>query len=193
MLKVNCIKRKPKPTTMDKWQEAAREEQRDYLEVQHAMGRNPYNVKETILKNLQKTAPTKFWKAKGPNAMEVDRTGTADAAQGTEAVKANETQRKPLTDEQRQALRTLGACFYCRNTGHLARDCPEKPKRGQDRRALLAQKPVRPLPPSKSKNRSAEVEGETIILTRENFCAEIMKLDEDDRASVVGDLLEQGF
>jgi len=45
---------------MDKWQEAAREEQRDYLEVQHAMGRNPYNVKETILKNLQKTAPTKF-------------------------------------------------------------------------------------------------------------------------------------
>jgi len=84
------------------------------------MGRNPYNVKETILKNLQRTAPTKFWKAKGPNAMEVDRTGTANTAQETEAVKANATQRKPLTDEQRQALRTLGACFYCRNTGHLA-------------------------------------------------------------------------
>jgi len=113
MLKVNCIKRKPKPATMDEWQEAAREEQRNYLEVQHAMGRNPYNVKETILKNLQKTAPTKFWKAKGPNAMEVDNTGT-------EAVKVNMTPRKPLTDEQRQALRTLGACFYCRNTGHLA-------------------------------------------------------------------------
>jgi len=93
MLKVNCIKRKPKPTTMDEWQEAAREEQRDYLEVQHAMGRNPYNIKETILKNLQKTAPTKFWKAKGTNAMEVDNTGT-------KAVKANETQKKPLTDEQ---------------------------------------------------------------------------------------------
>ena len=184
MLKVNCIKRKPKPTTMDKWQEAAREEQCDYLEVQHAMGRNPYNVKETILKNLQKTAPTKFWKAKGPNAMKVDKAET-------EAMKANTTQRKPLTDEQRQALRTLGACFYCRNTGHLARECPEKPKRGQDRRALPAQKLVRPLPPSK--NISAEVEGETIILTRENFRAEIMKLDEDDHASVIGDLLEQGF
>jgi len=123
--------------------------------------------------------------------MEVDRTGTANTAQETEAVKANATQRKPLTDEQRQALRTLGACFYCRNTGHLARDCPEKPKRGQDRRALLTQKLVRLLPPSK--NRSAEVEGETIILTQENFRAEIMKLDEDDCASVVGDLLEQGF
>src|SRR6267142_4096829 len=112
--------------------------------------------------------------------MEVDRTGTANTAQETEAVKANATQRKPLTDEQRQALRTLGACFYCRNTGHLARDCPEKPKRGQDRRALPAQKPVRPLPPPKTKNRSTEVEGETIVLTQENFRTEIIKLDEDD-------------
>jgi len=51
--------------------------------------------------------------------------------------------------------------------------------------------PVRPLPPVK--NRSAEVEGEKIILTCENFCEEIMKLDKDDHASVIGDLLEQGF
>jgi len=51
--------------------------------------------------------------------------------------------------------------------------------------------PVRPLPPTK--NRSTEVEGEKIILTQENFHEEIMKLDQDNRASVVGDLLEQGF
>jgi len=51
--------------------------------------------------------------------------------------------------------------------------------------------PVRLLPPVK--NRSAEVEGEKIVLTHKNFHKEIMKLDEDDRASVVGDLLEQGF
>jgi len=54
MLKVNCIKRKPKPVTMDEWQEAAWEEHRDYLEVQHTLGRNPYNIKETIFRNLQK-------------------------------------------------------------------------------------------------------------------------------------------
>jgi len=184
MLKVNCIKRKPKPAMMDEWQEAAREEQCDYLEVQHAMGRNPYNVKDTILKNLQKPMPTKFWKAKGPNAMEVEKT------EG-EAMKVNTTQRKPLTDEQCQALRTLEACFFCRNTGHLAWDCPEKPKRGQDRRALPEKPPVRPLPPKV--NRSAEVKGEIIILTCENFCKQIMKLDKDDCTSVVGDLLKQGF
>jgi len=51
--------------------------------------------------------------------------------------------------------------------------------------------PVRPLPPTK--NGSAEVEGEKIILTCKNFHKEIMKLDKDDHASVVGDLLKQGF
>jgi len=73
------------------------------------------------------------------------------------------------------------------------RNCPEKPQRqgGQDRRALPVKPPVRLLPPTK--NRSAEVEGEKIILTCKNFHEEIMKLDQDDRASVVGDLLEQGF
>ena len=79
MLKVNCIKRKPKPVTMDEWQDAAREEHCNYLEVQQALGRNPYNIKETILRNLQKSQPTKFWRAKGPNAMDVDSL-TADTA-----------------------------------------------------------------------------------------------------------------
>src|SRR6267142_2395406 len=65
MLKVSCIKRKHKPVTMNEWQEAAQEEHWDYLEVQHVLGRNPYNIKETILRNLQKPTPTKFWRQKG--------------------------------------------------------------------------------------------------------------------------------
>ena len=31
-----------------------------------------------------------------------------------------------LTDEERQHLRSLGACFKCRKTGHMARECPVK-------------------------------------------------------------------
>jgi hypothetical protein len=53
-LKVSCIKRKPKPVTMDNWQEATREEHQEYLEVQHMLGRNPYSAEGNNLRNFQK-------------------------------------------------------------------------------------------------------------------------------------------
>lgn len=31
-----------------------------------------------------------------------------------------------LTDEERTHLRSIGACFRCRKTGHMARECPSK-------------------------------------------------------------------
>jgi len=40
---------------MDEWQDVAQEEHCDYLEVQQALGRNPYNIKETILSVTAKT------------------------------------------------------------------------------------------------------------------------------------------
>jgi hypothetical protein len=112
-LKVACIKRKPKPVTMDEWQEAAFEEQGDFLEVQHVLGQNPYNIKGAILQNLKEgQKPTKFWKAKGANAMDVDRT----QLEGTEEINTfstNQKPRGPLTEEEKQALRLLKLCFYC--------------------------------------------------------------------------------
>ena len=42
---------------MDEWQEAAYEEQCKYLEIQQALGRNPYNIKEQILNTPQKKPP----------------------------------------------------------------------------------------------------------------------------------------
>jgi hypothetical protein len=58
---------------MNEWQTAALEKQGDFLEIQHALGRNPYNIKGAILQNLKDGQKlTKYWKAKGPNAMDVD-------------------------------------------------------------------------------------------------------------------------
>jgi hypothetical protein len=196
-LKVSCIKRKPKPTTMDEWQEAAVEEQGDFLEVQHALGRNPYNVKGTILQNLKEgQKPTKFWKAKGPNAMEVDAVQTEGAEVNTFNTNKgiNRKPRTPLTDEEKQALRVLKLCFYCRQSGHISENCDKKKKFGQDRRALPTQS-VRPLPqsfqkPITPKIRSTEVEGEQVLLTKDNFREMIQNLDEEDRASVVTELLD---
>jgi hypothetical protein len=66
---------------MSEWQEAARQEHLDYLEVQQALGKNPYNIKDNVLQTLRKkqsgvggNSKTQYWKAKGPDAMEVDNT-----------------------------------------------------------------------------------------------------------------------
>ena len=37
---------------------------------------------------------------------------------------------KKLTEEERTHLRNLGACFRCRKTGHISRECPFKPTSG---------------------------------------------------------------
>ena len=37
---------------------------------------------------------------------------------------------KKLTAEERTHLRSLGACFRCRKTGHLARECPTRSTSG---------------------------------------------------------------
>ncbi len=37
---------------------------------------------------------------------------------------------KKLTAEERTHLRNLGACFRCRKTGHLARECPTRSTSG---------------------------------------------------------------
>ncbi|KAJ9531931.1 hypothetical protein QJQ45_003634 [Haematococcus lacustris] len=37
-----------------------------------------------------------------------------------------------LSAAERQQLRDLGACFYCRKPGHLMKDCPNKPPRPND-------------------------------------------------------------
>jgi hypothetical protein len=172
---------------MDDWQEAAVEEQGDFLEVQHALGRNPYNIKGTILQNLKEgQKPTKFWKAKGPNAMEVDALQTEGAEINTFNTNKgiNRKPRTPLTDEEKQALKVLKLCFYCRQSGHISENCDKKKKFGQDRRALPTQS-VRPLPqnfqkPTTPKIRSTEVEGEQVLLTKDNFREMIQNLDEED-------------
>ena len=37
-----------------------------------------------------------------------------------------------LTEDMKAALMKIGACFQCRKTGHLSRDCPDKNKTTQN-------------------------------------------------------------
>ena len=40
-----------------------------------------------------------------------------------------DTIRTKLSDTEREKLRKTGGCFFCREVGHLARNCPKKKKR----------------------------------------------------------------
>jgi hypothetical protein len=187
---------------MEEWQEAARQEHLDYLEVQQALGKNPYNIKDNVLHTLRKkqggggggNPKTQYWKAKGPDAIEVDNTLTKEMKD--EILEGGP--RKKLTDEERAALRLLGLCYFCRGKDHLSKNCPEKPPiQGRDKRTMSGRPPTR-LPPNKwnkLKVRSAETEGEQILLTREyiqkNFQDMVLLLNEDERAEALGKAAQQ--
>jgi hypothetical protein len=165
------------------------------------LGKNPYNVKDNILHTLRKkqsggggNSKTQYWKAKGPDAIGVDNTLTEDTKD--EILEGGP--RKKLTDEERAALRLLGLCYFCRGKNHLSKNCPEKPPtQGGDRRISPGKPPTRPPPNkwNKPKVRSAETEGEQILLTRDyvqkNFQDMVLLLNEDERAEALGKAAQQ--
>jgi hypothetical protein len=145
------------------------------------------------------TTKTQYWKAKGPDAMEVNTSISSDGTKEEALFEGNQTCKK-LTDEERAALKLLGLCYFCCGGKHLSANCPEKPPQqnpGRDRRALLGKPPVR-LPPNKwnkPKVRSAETEGEQILLTRDyvqkNFQDMVLLLNEEERAEALGKAAQQ--
>jgi hypothetical protein len=190
---------------MNEWQEAAREEPLDYLEVQQALGKNPYNVKDEIMQTLCKkqtgggTTKTQYWKAKGPDAMEVDTSISSNGAKEEAIFEGNQTHKK-LTDEERAALKLLGLCYFCRGGKYPSANCLEKPLQqnpGRDRRALPGKPLVRPPPNkwNKPKVRSTETEGEQTLLTRDyiqkNFQDMVLLLNEEERAEALGKAAQQ--
>jgi hypothetical protein len=66
---------------------------------------------------------TQYWKAKGPDAMEVDNGTSSEAKE--ELLEGSP--HKKLTDEERAALKLLGLCYFCCGGKHLSANCPEKP------------------------------------------------------------------
>jgi hypothetical protein len=176
---------------MEEWQEAARQEHLDYLEVQQALGKNPYNIKDNVLHTLRKkqgsgggNTKTQYWKAKGPDAMEVDNTLSEEPK---DEIGEGGSSRKKLTDEEKAALRLLGLCYFCRGKDHLSKNCPEKPPfQGRDKKTSSGRAPTRPPPNkwNKPRVRSAETEGEQILLTREyvqkNFQDMVLLLNEEE-------------
>jgi hypothetical protein len=179
-LQITCLKRSTEPDTMEEWQQAAREENLIYSKIQQLIRNNPtYTVQKQYPSKLfqNKGAPTRYWKPRGPHAMNVD------AAQMTNDY------RKEFPKDRKETHK----CFFCKKKGHIKKDCYQ---------AIKAES--RPYTPKESyakpaQNRMAEiVDDRSVIeeenyLNKDNFREELMKLGEGARAKFLEDMLAQDF
>jgi hypothetical protein len=55
-----------------------------------------------------------------------NRSRSSAGQQGPIPMEIDAVQGRRLTDAERASLRKAGACFYCREAGHMAKDCPRK-------------------------------------------------------------------
>jgi hypothetical protein len=49
---------------------------------------------------------------------------------GVRPMEIDALERKPLTEDERERLRRIGGCFYCRERGHMVNNCPKRRQKG---------------------------------------------------------------
>jgi Retrotransposon gag protein/Zinc knuckle len=113
------------PNTLRGWQELATQHHDVYQQLKHEISfrKDVPRLASQLMAKKKETPPQK-----DPWAMDIDATRT-------DSVKADEKQR----------LRKEGRCFFCKEQGHLSRDCPKKkgqsnPKPPQQPRARANRK-----------------------------------------------------
>ena len=112
-----CMYRDDQPETFDQWVEAAKKELTKRAK-RHAMQESAYQVSAYHGKPYKRSNGRQ--KYIHPN----DRTVPMDVDPPTYT-----RVRRASTEEDKERLRAKGACFYCEQRGHMARDCPKKTRR----------------------------------------------------------------
>jgi hypothetical protein len=55
-----------------------------------------------------------------------------DGIHDEDHMQVDHTKIEKLSDKEREQLCKRGACFFCHKDGHMAQECPDKPKKGQN-------------------------------------------------------------
>jgi hypothetical protein len=173
------------PIGMDGWQMAAREEIERAALISASLG--PKRGK-----GGDSTRRTKFLALvnqktrRDPDAMDVD---------------VNLAKTGQLSKQEREKLSKEGRCFFCKKQGHMARNCPDRPKRttpfpGKDKgkppfKAKASQVEVVDDREEKDKEESAEepppYEDDKALI------AKIRKMKTEDRDRLLDSLVEEDF
>jgi hypothetical protein len=182
---------------MKEWQEVAAKEQLIFHEIQHVRTQRGLKQHAPTPKPKYQTPPTRFWKAPGPNAMNVDLMTTGDNTstrlcyncQKPRHIKANcRSPRAPRigTAEHQRTSRKI--CGYCSKLGHNATECytlkKEKPPSAYSRNTQTH---------ARTTETSSDAGTEQILLTKDNFKDMLLTIPEEERVTVVEEMLSQDF
>jgi Retrotransposon gag protein len=189
----SCIQSKPPPTSMTEWQNIAKSEHQIYREIQHIRFQCRLGHPTPVPKHKAQQNPTCFWRAPGPNAMNIDLATTTDLTpclcyncQKPGDIKANcRSPRVQRTNPQQ----TQKKCTFCSKTSHTVQECyalqHEKTQLTQYQK--LAQTQVR------TTETASDTGTEQILLTKDNFKDMLLELPDDKHTTVIEEMLSQDF
>jgi Zinc knuckle len=116
--------------------------------------------------------------SRDPNAMDVDAIST----------------RNPLSEEERRRLMAEGRCFFCKQQGHMSKNCPKKPSRPNNPNPQAS----RNAPPPPRVHAAQADNEETIVATPEpkegvdDVVNSIGHLNEGERQELIDKLFAGG-
>jgi hypothetical protein len=187
---------------MKEWQEVTNKEQLVFCEIQHIRNQRQLGQHTPTLKPRFQP-PTHFWKAPGPNTMNVDLATTGDTpnasiricynCQKPGHIKANcQSPRAPHANTiQTQETTTRKMCGYCSKPSHDAKECYSLKRE----KTWLAQSQTSSNSKAQARvtETSSDAGTEQILLTKDNFKDMIMLLPDEEHATVVEEMLSQDF
>jgi Retrotransposon gag protein/Zinc knuckle len=140
------------PKTMAQWQQAARDELRKYLAKKAILSFRPQNSNQGNLgtrtqwqRCFGQCGQGGSSSSHNPNAMDVDAINT----------------RNPLSEEEKWWLMAEGRCFFCKQQGHMSRNCPKKLNRSGV--TPTSPQPSRNAPPPPRAHATRADDEETIV------------------------------
>jgi Retrotransposon gag protein/Zinc knuckle len=186
----SCIRSQPQPVSMAQWQETTKKEHQIFWEIQHIqfqcrLGQPPV-PKQKVQQN-----PTSFWKAPGPNAMNIDLAMTTDLnpclcynCQKPGHIKANCQSPKV---QQVNTPQPQKKCTFCSKIGHTTQECYTL----QQEKTQLTQyqKPTQ----VRTTKTASDAGTEQVLLTKDNFKDMLLNLPDEEHATVIKEMLSQDF
>jgi Zinc knuckle len=172
------------PDTMPQWQQAAQDEMRKYLAKKAILSFRPQVGNQGNLGTRNQWQRRFGQRRQGggsssrdPNAMDVDAINT----------------RNPLSEEEKKRLMAEGRCFFCKQQGHMSRNCPKKPSRSNTN-----PQPSRSVPPP-PRVRTTRADDEEIIVAApepkegvDDVVNSIGHLNEGERQELIDKLFAGG-